>query len=129
MTRKVVTTGRAPKAVGPYSLAIQTEGLVFTSGQIGVDPATGLLVEGGIRDQTRQVMENLKCVLEAAGSDLSRVVKATVFLADINEFSEFNQVYGPYFTSDPPARSTFQVSALPLGAGVEIEVIALTRNP
>lgn len=125
MERKAVSTDRAPKAVGPYSLAIRTEGLVFTSGQIGIDPTTGLLAKGGIRGQTRQVMENLKSVLEAAGSDLSRVVKATVFLADIQTFSEFNEVYGAYFPSEPPARSAFQVAALPLGAGVEIEMIAL----
>ena len=123
--RKIIHTDQAPKAVGPYSQAIRTDALLFTSGQIALDPASGKLVEGGIEDQTRQVMANLKAVLEAAGSDFSRVVKATVFLADINDFAAFNAVYAQYFQAEPPARSAFQVAALPLGAQVEIEMVAL----
>ena len=124
--RQIIHTDDAPKAVGPYSQAVKTGNLVFTAGQIGLDPDTGKLVEGGIGDQARQVMENLKAVLAGAGADLSRVVKATVFLADIADFAAFNSVYAEYFTSDPPARSAFQVGALPLGARVEIEMIAET---
>ena len=124
--RQVIHTDDAPKAVGPYSQAVKTGNLVFTAGQIGLDPDTGKLVEGGIGDQARRVMENLKAVLAGAGTDLSRVVKATVFLADIADFAAFNSVYAEYFTSDPPARSAFQVGALPLGARVEIEMIAET---
>ncbi|MBW1788372.1 MAG: RidA family protein [Deltaproteobacteria bacterium] len=124
--RQVIHTDDAPKAVGPYSQAVKTGNLVFTAGQIGLDPDTGKLVEGGIGDQARRVMENLKAVLAGAGTDLSRVVKATVFLADIADFAAFNSVYAEYFSSAPPARSAFQVGALPLGARVEIEMIAET---
>ncbi len=123
--KKVIHTDKAPKAVGPYSQAISTGNLLFTAGQVAIDPATGKLVEGGIRDQTRQVLENLKAILTAARTDFSNVVKSTVFLQDIKHFSDFNQVYAEYFPSEPPARSTFQVGALPLGAMVEIEMIAL----
>lgn len=123
--KKVIHTDKAPKAVGPYSQAISTGNLLFTAGQVAIDPATGKLVEGGIREQTRQVMENLKAILTAARTDFSKVVKSTVFLQDIKNFVDFNQVYAEYFPSEPPARSTFQVGALPLGAMVEIEMIAL----
>lgn len=126
--RKVVHSAKAPGAVGPYSQAIQTENLVFTAGQIALDPSTGKLVEGGITEQTRQVMENLRAVLEAAGTDFSKVVKSTVFLSDINNFSQMNEVYSEYFTVEPPARSAFQVAALPLGALVEIEMVALVEQ-
>ena len=122
--KKIIHSDRAPGAVGPYSQAILTGKLVFTSGQIGIDPDSGKLVEGGIREQARQVMANLSAVLNAAGTDLAKVIKATVFLDDINNFSVFNEVYGEYFPSNPPARSAFQVAALPLGAMVEIEMIA-----
>jgi 2-iminobutanoate/2-iminopropanoate deaminase len=122
--RDVIFTEKAPKAVGPYSQAIRTEQLVFTAGQVGIDPRTGKLVEGGIKEQSRQVMENLKAVLTAAGTGFANVVKATVFLSDINDFSVFNEIYGQYFKAEPPARSAFQVAALPLGARVEIEMIA-----
>jgi 2-iminobutanoate/2-iminopropanoate deaminase len=128
MTKTVISAAQAPKAVGPYSQAVKAGAFVFTSGQIGLDPATGALVQGGIREQTRQVMKNLSAVLEASGSDLSRVLKATVFLTDMREFMPFNEVYGSYFRAEPPARSTFQVVALPLGAAVEIEMIALARE-
>ncbi len=123
--REVINSDRAPKAVGPYSQAIQTERFVFTAGQIAIDPGTGKLVEGDIREQTNQVITNLKEVLAAAGTDFSNVVKVTVFLSDINDFAEFNKVYAQYFPSEPPARSAFQVAALPLGARVEIEMIAI----
>lgn len=122
--KTVIHSTRAPQPVGPYSQAIRANGFVFASGQIGLDPQTGKLVPGGIGPETRQAMENLKAVLTAAGSDLSRVVKATVFLRDMADFSQFNAIYGPYFGEGPPARSTFQVAALPLGASVEIEVVA-----
>jgi len=123
--KRVVHSDKAPGAVGPYSQAIRAGDYLFTSGQVGVDPATGRLVAGGIEAQTRQAMENLRAVLKAGGADFSRVVKATVYLADINDFAAFNGVYGSYFVSDPPARSAFQVAALPLGAAVEIEMIAI----
>ena len=122
--KKTVHSDKAPQAVGPYSQAILTGNLVFTSGQIAIDPGSGKFVEGGIREQVRQVMANLSAILKAAGTDLSKVIKATVFLNDINNFNEFNEVYGEYFSSDPPARSAFQVAALPLDAMVEIEMIA-----
>ena len=126
--RKVVHSAKAPGAVGPYSQAIQTENLVFTSGQIALDPSTGKLVEGGIAEQTRQVMENLRAVLEAAGTDFSKVVKSTVFLGDMNNFAAMNEVYAEFFAGEPPARSTFQVAALPLNAMVEIEMVALVEQ-
>jgi 2-iminobutanoate/2-iminopropanoate deaminase len=122
--KKVIHSDKAPKAVGPYSQAILTGNLLFTSGQIAIDPGSGKLIEGGIQEQARQVMANLSAVLKAAGTDLARVIKATVFLSDINNFAEFNEVYCEYFPSNPPARSAFQVAALPLGAMVEIEMIA-----
>jgi 2-iminobutanoate/2-iminopropanoate deaminase len=123
--KKVIHTDQAPKALGPYSQAIKAGNMVFTSGQVAINPATGKLVEGDIKSQTRQVMENLKAVLAAAGADLAQVVKSTVFLADINDFAAFNEVYGSYFSAQPPARSTFQVAALPLLAKVEIEMVAV----
>ena len=122
--KKPIKSDKAPKAIGPYSQAIQAGDYLFTSGQVAIDRATGKLVEGGIQEQARQVMKNLNAVLESAGADFSMVVKATVYLADINDFAEFNGVYGEYFISDPPARSAFQVAALPLGAMVEIEMVA-----
>ena len=123
----VVQTEAAPKAIGPYSQAIRSGELIFTAGQIPLDPATGALVEGGIEVQTRQVLNNLARVLEAAGSGLSRIVKTTVFMQDLAEFAAMNAVYGEFFTSNPPARSTVQVAALPRGAKVEIECIAVVN--
>ena len=123
--KKVIQTEKAPKAVGPYSQAIRAGNFLFTSGQIGLDPSTGKLVKGGIKEQARQVMENLKAVMEAANISFSKVVKTTVFLKDMNDFMHFNEVYAEYFPSEQPARSTFQVAALPLGAIIEIEMIAL----
>ncbi|HPA14672.1 MAG TPA: RidA family protein [Desulfobacterales bacterium] len=125
--RKVIHSVNAPKAVGPYSQAICAGGFLFTSGQLPIDPATGKFTEGGIKEHTRQVMENLKAVLEGAGIDFSKVVKTTVYLDDIRNFSRFNEVYAEYFPSQQPARSALQVAALPLGAMVEIEMIALAE--
>ena len=123
--REIIQTGRAPGAIGPYSQAIKTNGLVFASGQIAIDPQSGQFVEGGIREQTKQVLMNLSAVLEAAGSSLSRVVKTTVFLADMQEFGAMNEVYGEFFKEEPPARATVEAARLPRDARVEIEAIAL----
>lgn len=122
--KKKIQTDNAPKAIGPYSQAVSFGNLIFTSGQIAIHPASGKIVHDEIEGQTRQVMANLKSILEAGGSDLTKVLKSSIFLHDINEFSRFNDVYATYFPDNPPARSTFQVSALPLGAKVEIEMIA-----
>jgi 2-iminobutanoate/2-iminopropanoate deaminase len=119
-----VNTPLAPAAVGPYSQAVVDGGRVYTSGQIPLDPATGKLVSGDITAQTRRVMDNLRAVLEAAGSGLHLISKTTVFVTDLREFAAINQTYGSYFTAEPPARSTVQVSALPLGASIEIEAVA-----
>jgi len=123
--RKVVTCSNAPKAIGPYSVAIATDNLVFVSGQLGIDPISGSIVEGGIQAQTRTALTNLKSVLESAGSSLEQVVKTTVFLTDITQFAEMNGVYAEFFTSDYPARSAIQVAALPKGGIVEVEAIAV----
>ena len=125
MDRQRIQTANAPQAIGPYSQAICTDTLIFVSGQIPLDPATGQLIEGDIQVQTRQVMQNLQAVLAAAGSSLAHVVKTTIFLTDIEEFALVNQLYGEFFASDPPARSTVQVAALPKGARIEIEAVAL----
>jgi 2-iminobutanoate/2-iminopropanoate deaminase len=120
-----VHTDDAPKAIGPYSQGIKANGLIFVSGQIPLDPATMQIVEGGIREQTERVMKNLSAVLQAAGSSLQRVVRTTVFLVDLNDFAEMNEVYGSFFDDTPPARSTVQVSRLPRDVRVEIDAIAL----
>ncbi len=127
MERKVISTESAPKAIGPYSQAIRAGEFIFCAGQAGLDPATGNLVSGGIEPETRRVLQNLAAVLQAAGSSMSRVVKTTVFLTDMNEFAKMNAVYAEFFPSNPPARSTVQVSRLPKDACVEIEVIALAQ--
>jgi len=120
-----IESAAAPAPVGPYSQAIATGGLVFCAGQIPLDPATGKLVEGPIEAQAERVLANLKAVLEAAGTSLAKVVKATVFLADLDDFGGMNAVYSRHFTSDPkPARTTIQAARLPAGARVEIEVVA-----
>ena len=123
--RKVVISDKAPKAIGPYSAAIEAESFIFTSGQLGIDPVSGELVQGGIEAETHQAIKNLIEVLKSAGSDLNSVVKTTVFLKDIGEFVIMNKIYGEYFTKEPPARSAFQVAALPKNACVEIEAIAV----
>lgn len=124
--REIIATTKAPAAVGPYSQAVRVGNLVFSAGQIPLDPATGKMVEGGIEAQTRQVMQNLSAVLKAAGSGLGNIVKTTIFVVDLGDFATINQVYGSYFEAEPPARSTVQVAALPLGAQVEIEAVAVT---
>jgi 2-iminobutanoate/2-iminopropanoate deaminase len=121
-----VQTDNAPKAIGPYSQAIKANGLVFVSGQIPLDPQSMQVVEGGVREQTERVMKNLKAALEASGSSLSGVVKTTVFLADLNDFGDMNEVYGGFFGDAPPARSTVEVARLPRDVRVEIDAIALT---
>lgn len=126
LKRKIISTHHAPAAVGPYSQAVQVADLIYTAGQIPLVPETGQLVEGGIEAQTRQVMENLQNVLEAAGSSLANVIKTTIFVTDIKDFAVVNAVYGDFFQENPPARSTVQVAALPLGANIEIEVVAAT---
>jgi 2-iminobutanoate/2-iminopropanoate deaminase len=123
--RQIIETGEAPKAIGPYSQAVAAGGLVFASGQIPLDPSTGEFVEGGVAEQTEQVLRNLSKVLEAAGTSLAQVVKTTVFLADMGDFAAMNEVYGRYFREEPPARSTVQAARLPRDARVEIDVIAL----
>lgn len=122
---QVISTAEAPKAIGPYSQAIRVGALVFCSGQIPLDPATGELVGPDVRLQTRRVMDNLAAVLAAAGSGLARVVKTTIFLTDLGDFAAVNEVYGSYFAGQYPARATIQVAALPRGSRVEIEAIAL----
>lgn len=126
--KKIITTDQAPKAIGPYSAGVSTGHLVFTAGQLGIDPNTGALAQGGVQGQTRQALNNLKAVLEAAGSKLSLVIKTTVFLQDIGEFGLMNEVYSTFFTENFPARSAFQVAALPKGAAVEIEAVALLSS-
>jgi 2-iminobutanoate/2-iminopropanoate deaminase len=123
--RQPIKTDNAPAAIGPYSQAIKANGFVFVSGQIPIDPQTGEFVEGGITEQTARVLKNLTAVLEAAGSSLEQVVKTTVFLADMKEFSSMNEVYAGFFPSPPPARSTVAAAGLPRDARVEIEAIAL----
>jgi 2-iminobutanoate/2-iminopropanoate deaminase len=122
--RIVVATDRAPAAVGPYSQAVRIGNLVYTAGQIALDPATGKLVEGGIEAETRRALQNLQAVLEAAGTSLVNVIKTTVFLQDMGDFGAMNGVYAQFFSASPPARSAVQVGALPLGAQVEIEAVA-----
>ncbi len=123
--KKIISTENAPKAIGPYSQAVRVENLVFTAGQIGLNPSTMELVEGGVEAQTRQVLTNLKRVLEAADSGLKYVVKTTVFLSDMANFAAMNAVYAGFFPENPPARSTVAVAGLPKGALVEIEVVSL----
>ena len=124
---RVVQTANAPKAIGPYSQAIVTSDLVFCAGQVALDPKSGELVSGDIREQTRRVLENLAAVLETAGSGLDRVTKTTVFLTDFAEFGAMNEIYAERFGAHRPARSTVQVSFLPRGARIEIECIAVRR--
>lgn len=126
--KEVVTAKGAPKAIGPYSVGICAAPFVFCSGQAGIDPSTGELVPGGIEVETRQTLINLKNVLESAGSSLDRVVKTTVFLRDIADFASMNAIYAEFFCETPPARSTIQAAALPKGAAVEIEAVAII-NP
>jgi 2-iminobutanoate/2-iminopropanoate deaminase len=122
--KKVIVAEKAPKAIGPYSHAVQSGGFIFTSGQLGMDPTAGILVEGGVEAEARQALINLRAVLEAAGCDLTHVVKTVVFLKDINDFARVNAIYAEFFTEKPPARSAVQVAALPKGGLIEIEAVA-----
>lgn len=125
MNKQIINTAIAPKAIGPYSQGIATENFIFFSGQIAIDSSTGKLKGNNITEQTRQVLKNINALLSSQGLNFANVVKTTVFVTDMSEFSEVNAVYGEYFTSEPPARSCVAVAALPLGALVEIEVIAV----
>lgn len=123
--KTIIATSQAPQAIGPYSQAVKANGFLFASGQIPLDPVTGQMVYGGIAMQTRQVLANIKAILDKEGLTFADVVKATVFLQNMEDFAEFNKVYAEYFPAEPPARSTFQVARLPKDASVEIEVIAV----
>lgn len=125
--KSAIETSNAPGAIGPYSQGMKTGDLLFTSGQLPIDPATGKMVDGSVADRAHQVIKNLKAVVEAAGGNLADVVKTTVFLADIGDFQEVNTVYAEYFESPFPARSAFQVAALPLGAALEIEAVVIIK--
>jgi 2-iminobutanoate/2-iminopropanoate deaminase len=121
--KEIISTDKGPKAIGPYSQAIKANGLIFTAGQVAFDPATGQLVEGDVARQTARVMENLKAIVEAAGSSLDRALKATVYLKDMNDFAAMNEVYARYFPANPPARSTVEAARLPRDVRVEIDLI------
>lgn len=123
--RTIISTDKAPGAIGPYSQAVKTEAMVFVSGQLALDPASGNIVTGGIKAETRQAMQNLKRILEAAGSNLENVVKTTLFIKDMNDFPMINEVYGEFFQNDPPARACVEVARLPKDANVEIEAVGL----
>lgn len=124
MKKTVITSEKAPAAVGPYSQAIQVGEFIYTAGQVGLDPATGELVEGTVA-QARQAMHNIQAILEAAGSGLDHIVKTTIFLADLEDYGDVNEVYATFFEHEPPARSAVQVARLPLDARIEIEVVAV----
>jgi len=123
--KEIIVTKNAPQAIGPYSQAVKAHGFVFTAGQIAIDPATGNVIEGDVRRQTERVMQNLKAILQASGSSLENVVRTTVFLKNMSDFAQMNEVYGTFFTSRQPARSTVEVAQLPKNVLVEIDVIAL----
>ena len=126
--KEIVHTDRAPHAIGPYSQAVRAGNLIFASGQIPTDPATGEFVAGGIAEQTEQVLRNLSAVLEAAGAGLDRVVKTTVFLADMSDFAAMNEVYGRFFSKEPPARATVAAAGLPRNARIEIDAVAIVEG-
>lgn len=128
MKREIISTDRAPAAVGPYSQAVTAGEFVFTAGQIPIDPETGKMAAGDVQDQTRQALKNVRAVLEAAGTSLDRVIKTTVFITDMGEFARMNEVYAEFFSEQPPARACVEVAALPKGARVEIEAIALLED-
>jgi 2-iminobutanoate/2-iminopropanoate deaminase len=126
--KQQIYSANAPKAIGPYSQAIRAGHILYTSGQLGMIPSSGVLVDGGVEAETRQALENLSAILESAGNDMGSVLKTTVFLRDINDFSRMNTIYAEFFKDVPPARSAVQVAALPRGAAVEIEAVALIRH-
>lgn len=127
-SRAIVSSDGAPKAIGPYSQAVEADGFVFLSGQVAIDPATQQMVAGGIEEQTERVLRNLEAVLKGAGLGMGDVVKTTVYVTDLGEFAKMNEVYARFFPKDPPARATVQVAALPKGARVEIEAVARQRS-
>lgn len=126
--KHTLSAEKAPKPIGPYSVAVKAAQFIFTSGQLGLNPETGNIVEGGIEAETRQALTNIKAVLESNGSGMDKVIKTTVFLRDINEFTRMNAVYGEFFVENPPARSALQVAALPKGGAIEIETVALAED-
>ncbi len=126
--KKIIDTPKAPKAIGPYSQAVEVDGILFISGQLPVNPETGNVVEGGIKEQTHQVLKNIGAILEAAGYSYEDVVKSTVFLKDMNDFAGMNEVYALYYKENPPARAAFQVARLPLDVLIEIETIAIKKE-
>ncbi len=123
--KRIISTENAPQAIGPYSQAVEANGTLYISGQIPMNPTTGKIVEGSITEQTEQVMQNIKAILEAAGYSFENVVKSTVLLSDINNFAAMNEVYGKYYATNPPARAAYEVANLPLGVLIEIETIAV----
>lgn len=125
--KKIIHTDNAPQAIGPYSQATEANGLVFISGQIAIDPATGNVVEGDVSTETKQVMQNLKSITEAAGCTMQDILKCTIFLRDMNDFATVNTIYGSYFTSEPPARETVAVAGLPKNVRIEISAIVLKK--
>lgn len=125
MNKTIISTDKSPAAIGPYSQAVEVNGMIYSSGMIPVIPATGQIVDGGVKEQTKQVFDNLKALLGAAGSDLDRVIKTTVFIKDMNDFGAINEVYATYFDGDYPARSCVEVARLPKDVLIEVEVIAL----
>ena len=127
MKKEIINTEKAPAAIGPYSQAVKYGNIIFTSGAIGVDPGTGAFVEGGIQAQTKKCLENVKAILEASGSSLENVLKTTVFIKDMNDFSKINEIYGQYFTEKQPGRSCVEVARLPKDALIEIEVVAFAK--
>lgn len=129
MRRKIIHTSEAPQPIGPYSQAVQAGGeFIYTAGQIPLDPKTGQIVEGGIKEQTRQVLQNLRAILEQAGASLNTVIKTTIYLKDLNEFSSVNEVYAEFFQNDPPARTTIEVSRLPRDVRIEIDAVAIIEK-
>jgi 2-iminobutanoate/2-iminopropanoate deaminase len=128
MEKKVVFTEKAPKPIGPYSQAIIAGNLIFTAGQIPIDPATNQVVQGDIKEQTRRVLENLRAILESVGATFDDVVKVTIYMKDLNEFSAMNEVYSEYFKNSPPARTTVEVSRLPRDVRIEIDLIAIVKQ-
>ena len=126
--KEIITSPKIPQVKAPYSVGVRTGNLIFTAGQLGLHPETKQLVEGGIEAETRQALENLKAILEAAGSSLENVIKTTIFVRDLADFAQLNAIYAQYFTSNYPARTTVQAAALPLGAAVEIEAIGVVSE-
>ncbi|MFH1187271.1 MAG: RidA family protein [bacterium] len=126
--KKIISTNSAPQAIGPYSQAVEYNNLIFCSGQIALDPKSGEMVEGGIENETKRVMENLKAVVDASGSGMDKVLKTTIYLTDLSNFKIVNEIYGSYFTENPPARATVEVKSLPKGAQVEIEMVCFKQR-